>query len=80
MIAVSRREADTFKKDCPQFRLHVTVTPQATPSGFLVGEYVWTPKALNLPASIRLQLRGLLAPLIDEESIEEEFPDTLLYW
>jgi hypothetical protein len=80
MIAVNRREADILKKEFPQFRLHITITPQSTPSGFLVGEYVWTPMALNLPASMRLQLRGLLAPLIDEESTEEEFPDTLLDW
>lgn len=77
LVVTTHREADRIKKRCPQFRFHVALTPDDTPSGFVVGEYVWSPAARNLPATVRLRIRGLLAPLIDGQSVEEEFPEAL---
>jgi hypothetical protein len=80
LVAESRSDADRVKSRFPQFRLHVAVTPKTDPLScgrFVVGEYVWTPRAAALPASVRLRLRGKLSPLICPESVEEEFPDTL---
>lgn len=80
LVAPSHKEADWVKERYPQYRFHVVLTPEETLSGFVVGEQVWTPGAGNLPASVRLRLRGLLAPLIDENSVEEEFPEALWSW
>lgn len=81
LIATSQREADCLKKRLDHYRFHVVLTPCDELSGFRVAEYVWTPAAQRLPAATRLRLRGLLAPLIDEDSFEEEFDeDTLLSW
>ena len=81
IVAADTADADMVKDQFPQFRYYVTVTPRtAPPKDFVVGEYLWTPLATDLPARIRLALRGKLAPLIDEQSMEEEFPETLLSW
>jgi hypothetical protein len=80
MVAESQREAVALKRQYPQFRFHVVITPGNPSTGFKVNEYVWTPGACGLSATTRLALRGLLAPLIDEKSTEEEFPATLLIW
>lgn len=80
MIAATHGEADQIKKKYPQFRYHLAVTPRTLPSGIAVGEYVWTPSASALPARLRMAIRVALAPLIDEDSVEETFPDTLLSW
>lgn len=80
LVASTYAEADWVKKQYPLYRFHVVLTPEGTLSGFVVGEQVWTPGASNLPASVRLRLRGLLAPLIDENSVEEEFSEALLSW
>lgn len=81
MVAATRSDGDRVKSRFPQYRLHTVVTPKVPfPPGFVVGEYLWTPEASNLRASVRLSLRGMLSPYIDQESIEEEFPDTLLSW
>ena len=78
IIAATKREGDLLKIKYPQFRRHLVITPRSLPSGILVGEYVWTPHALLLPARVKLAIRGSLAPLVDESSVEEDFPDTLL--
>lgn len=80
LIAATVSEADQVKRKYPQFKYHVAVTPRCLPELLSVGEYVWTPAASSLPARLRLGLRGYLAPLIDEDSVEETFPDTLLSW
>lgn len=80
IVAASLSDALLVKKRMPQFKFHVVLTPGESLSGFAVREYVWTPAASNLPAVMRMELRGLLAPLIDDDSIEEEFPETLLTW
>lgn len=80
MVASTHVEADRIKKKYPQFRYYLVVTPRTLPSGIRVGEYVWTPAAAELPARLRMEIRGALAALIDEESVEETFPDTLLSW
>jgi hypothetical protein len=78
LIAASRTEGMEIQKHFPQFRKHILLTPKSLRSGVLVGEYVWTPGALELPARLRMKIRGVLAPMIDEESVEETFPVTLL--
>lgn len=80
LVVAAEAEAAAIRARYPQFRDHVTLTPRTAPSGIRVGEYVWTSYALALPARLRLTLRGVLAGLIDEESVEETFPDTLLSW
>ena len=80
IVAASDWDAELIKDGWPQFRHHQVVTPQKSLSGFYVGEYVWTPDAQKLRASERLRLRGVLAPLLDEHSVEEVFPSTLLSW
>lgn len=80
MVAESQSEAVLLKRQYPQFRFHVVLAPDCPVSGFKVGEYVWTPRANGLPARTRMALRGMLAPLIDEKSVQEEFPSTLLSW
>lgn len=78
MVAASKAEGQLLKTQYPQFRRHLVITPRSLPSGILIGSWVWTPHALRLPARLRLAIRGALAPMIDEGSVEEEFPDTLL--
>ena len=80
LVVPNRDEASWIKDRYPQYLLHVVLTPDDKPSGFKVGECVWSPGARNLPASVRLALRGALAPLIDERSVDEDFPDDLLSW
>ena len=81
IVATDYVDADHIKANYPQFRFHVTVTPRSSaPKDFVISEYVWTPLASQLPARTRLALRGKLAPLIDEDSMEEEFPSNLLSW
>lgn len=80
MIAATKSDADQVKARFPQFRRHLVVTPRSSPSEVLVGEYVWTPRASALPPRLRLAIRGVLASLIDEESVEETFPENLLSW
>lgn len=81
LVVPNQDEAAWVKRKYPQFRFHVVVTPTDEPSGFCVGKCVWSPGALNLPARVRLSLRGLLAPLVDEKSSDEQFPqDALLSW
>ena len=67
-----------IRRHYPQFRNHLVMTPRSVLTGVKIGEYVWTPFAQQLPARVRMKLRGLLAPLIDQSSVEEIFPDTLL--
>lgn len=80
LIAATKSDAGAVKSRCPQFRYHLPVTPRRLPSGILIGEYVWTPYALALPARLRMEIRGALAPMIDKDSVEETFPETLLSW
>jgi hypothetical protein len=80
IVATNHNEAEYVKNEFPQYHFHVVLTPDDTLSGFMVEEYVWTPAAKRLPASTRLRLRGLIAPLIDERSREEKFDETLLSW
>lgn len=82
LVATDYVDADRVKKKYPQFRFHVAVTPKSiAPKGdFVISEYVWTPNASSLPARTRLALRGKIAHLIDEDSMEEEFPSNLLSW
>lgn len=80
LVAVDHDEADWIKKRYLQYRFYVVLTPDEKVSGFVVGEYVWSPGARNLPPRVRLALRGVLAPLIDGKSVEEEFPEALLSW
>lgn len=78
LVATSHDDAEFVKRRIPHLRFYIVLTPDDSLSGFLIEEYLWTPAASNLPASVRLRLRGELAPLIDGESAEEEFPVTLL--
>jgi hypothetical protein len=78
MVGATKAEIEMTRRYFPQYRHHLAMTPRSALSGVLVDEYVWTPTALALPARVRLRLRGMLAPLIDERSVEECFPDTLL--
>jgi hypothetical protein len=80
LVASSHADAARVRKRFRQYRFYVSLTPNDSLSGFKVDEYVWTPLACNLPASVRLQLRGMLSGLIDAESTEEDFPDALLSW
>lgn len=81
IVATDYADADHVKANYPQFRFYVTVTPRsAVPKDFVISEYVWTPLAGQLPARVRLALRGKIAHLIDEDSMEEEFPSNLLSW
>lgn len=80
MIAATQTDASRIKRKYLQFRYHLVVTPMSLPTGLLVGEYVWTPAALALPARLRMEIRGALSPWIDEGSVEETFPETLLSW
>jgi hypothetical protein len=81
LVARNHSDADRVKSRFPQYRLHVVVTPKTeTCEGFVIGEYLWTPMASELPPRVRLALRGKLRPMMSCESIEEEFPDTLLSW
>lgn len=80
LIGTTKSEIELVRRYYPQFRAHLALTPRSTLTGIVVGEYVWTPTARQLPARVRLRLRGLLAPLIDESSTEELFPETLPDW
>jgi hypothetical protein len=80
LIAATKTDGDQVKSRFPQFSAHLVITPRSLPSGIRVGEYLWTPRALVIPARLRMAVRSALAPLIDEESVEETFPDTLLSW
>ena len=81
MLATSFDEADAIKSRFPQYRFVLVQTPgQDLPDQVLVGEYVWTPNAAGLSARVRLRMRGVLSLGMDDESVEEEFPDTLLSW
>jgi hypothetical protein len=80
LIAATQTDGARVKKKYSQFKHHLIITPQSLPSGVRVGEYVWTPRASKLPASLRMEIRGALSSLIDEESVEETFPETLLSW
>lgn len=80
LIAATYLDADRVKNKYPQFRYHLVITPRTLPTGLIVGEYVWTPCASALPARLRMEIRGALAPWIDEESVEETFPENLLSW
>lgn len=80
LIASSDIDAEWIQHYYPQYKNHLPVTPKTLPSCILVGEYLWTPRALQLPARVRLAIRGALSSLLDEGSIEETFPDTLLSW
>lgn len=80
MVAATKNEGDNYREMYPQFRGHLVLTPRTEIPDGRVDTYVWTPDASNLPASVRLRLRGKMAPHIDEQSMEEEFPATLLSW
>lgn len=80
IVAANFDDADYIRDHFEQFCLHLALTPEYTPSGFLVSDYVWTPRASKLPARERMLLRGKIAPFLDEQSMEEEFPLTLLSW
>lgn len=80
MIAASKMDAELVMVHYPQYRGHLVLTPDRPITGFVVGEYIWTPEASDLPASVRLRLRGVMAPMMDPLSCEEEFPQTLLSW
>lgn len=79
MVAASDQDADAVKEGYPQFRNHAVLTPPEDPR-VLIDSHVWTPAAMCLSASVRLRLRGQLSGLIDEFSVEEDFPHTLLSW
>jgi hypothetical protein len=80
IIAASQWDADLIRDGWPQFAKHLALTPQSESFNVVVREYVWTPDAKKLSPSTRLRLRGVLAPLLDDNSIEEIFPSTLLSW
>lgn len=80
VIGATKNEIALVRRSHPRFCHHLAMTPDRPLNGILVDEYVWTPTALQLPARVRLLLRGMLSPLIDEFSVEETFPDTLLSW
>lgn len=80
LVAASKLDAELVKNHFPQLRQYAVLTPVDSLPDIRVAEYVWTPSASCLAASVRMQLRGHLAPLIDDRSVEEEFPETLLSW
>lgn len=80
MVASSELDADLVKTHFPQLRTYTVLTPRDRLDNVRVGDYLWTPDANDLPASERMRLRGLMAPFIDEHSVEEDFPQTLLSW
>lgn len=80
IVAASLDEAEAYRELIPHYRDHLALTPDSTVRGFLVGRWVWTPEASELPASVRMRLRGELAPMIDGGSVQDEFPVTLLSW
>ena len=80
MVAASLMDAEIVKDHFPEYHFYAVLTPGHLLSGFIVSNYVWTPDASELPASVRLQLRGMLAPLIGPDSVEEEFSSTLSSW
>lgn len=80
MVAASIAEGEAYCEMIPDFYDHLLLTPEHTVAGFLVDTYVWTPEASKLSARVRMRLRGELAPMIDQHSVEEEFPLTLLSW
>lgn len=87
LVAANAADANWAMQLFPQYRCHIVLTGDqlALPRSMLVkgtklGEYSWTLAARELPASVRLRLRGLLAPLVDDDSCEEEFIETLSSW
>lgn len=81
MIAATVADATRVKRSWRQFSSFHVMTPRTSGGcGFLVGRYVWTPEALELPASTRWDLRVSLATVIDEDSEEESFPDQVMAW
>lgn len=80
MVAATKKEGEALRKGYPQFRQHLLLTPKTVMPDVLIDTYVWTPEASKLPAKVRMQLRGQMAAHIDERTMEEEFPLTLLSW
>ena len=80
IVAADNDDALCCKFQYPHLLGHVLLTPDRGPDGLTARSYVWTPAASKLPASTRMRLRGELSALIDERSMEEEFPSTLLSW
>jgi len=80
MVAADRDDALCCKFLYPHFFGHALLTPELSPGDLTARSYVWTPAASKLPASTRMRLRGELSAFIDERSVEEEFPSTLLSW
>jgi hypothetical protein len=80
MVAASMMDAEIVKEHCPKYHFHAVLTPDRMLSGFTASDYVWTPEASELPASVRFRLRGMLSSLIGPDSVEEEFSPTLLSW
>jgi hypothetical protein len=79
-VAVDHPYSDWIKREYPLYRFYVVLTPDDAPlSGFRLGSYVWTPAATCLPARTRLALRAALRSVMTPDSIEEEFPETLLF-
>jgi len=80
IVAADRDDALCCRYQFPHLLGHVLLTPERSPGAVTARFYVWTPSASKLPASVRMRLRGELSALIDERSVEEEFPSTLLSW
>lgn len=80
IVASSDDDAGRYVHVFPQYRRHLVLTPDRALPVCLVREYLWTIGASNLPASVRMRLRGELAPMLDEYSRHEEYPLTLSSW
>ena len=80
LIAANLRDARLAQKEFPRFRSYLVVTPCSVPKVIVISEYVWTQEALMLPPSVRLKIRGDLAPAMTEDSVEEVYPAEMLKW
>ncbi|AON96967.1 hypothetical protein BI081_gp140 [Mycobacterium phage Tonenili] len=84
LVAASMKDAVTMKGLHPCLRSCHVLTPHTfrneSHSSFLFGEYTWTPAAKALPARTRWQMRQQLRLCLDEESCEQDFPDSILAW
>jgi hypothetical protein len=81
LIAATIVDATAVKREFGQFSSWHVMTPRNTAErGWLYADYVWTPKAQNLPAQTRWDLRQRLIPATDEDSNEEDFPSQVLAW
>lgn len=78
MVAANLRDALAIKINYPQYFHFIVVTPKiaerAIQDNSVIMDYVWTPMAKKLRASVRMKIRGTLSRHVNEKSQEWDFP------